>query len=275
MKSGFPYLVDIKLTEYCPFGCSFCYQSSTKQGKHAKYFDLYSISSTLKKANVLEVNFGGGEPTLYSPYEYQRFSSVAQIFKENRFRVGVTTKNYGWHKSPDFEQSMKYVDSVAISINSLDEYEKAKDLANMIDWDAAYAQLIFGLCPWEEFKTLVEQIVNERVFKNVTFLGFKDFGFATDSKPFEYPDEWIEWIHGLQKQARANIGVDSIMVSHWKDKLIEAGVSPNQLVGREGSSSCYIDAVTMKVYPSSFAKDHDGVPFTNNEKKFLEVFETL
>ena len=282
-KSGFPYLVDVKLTQFCPFGCSFCYQSSTKEGKHADTYSIYSLARTLQDAGVLEVNFGGGEPTLYKPTEYSLFSYAAKTFKDYKFRVGVTTKNYNWHKQKDFAEAIKYVDSVAVSINSLDEFEQSKDFASQYfenTW--VYAQVIFGLLPWEEFKILIESIAktskNKKFhipyYNNITFLGFKDFGFSAGSQGYEYPVEWIDWIKDLQKQYNFNLGVDSIMVKKWGKELTEYGVSPNLLVGREGSSSCYIDAVENKVYSSSFTNEK-GVPISNDSNKFLEIFQSL
>lgn len=285
MKSGFPYLVDIKMTQYCPFGCSFCYQSSTKEGKHAENYTLYTLARLLKSGNVLEVNFGGGEPTLYNPTKTNTllFSDIVKDFKSQLFRVGVTTKNYRWHKQPDFEKATRYIDSVAVSINSFDEFEKSKELAQSFSYiTEVYAQIIFGLLPWNEFKAFVETIVKTSrhsdyfypIYKNITFLGFKDFGFSSGFVGHQYPIDWIDWIKDLQATYKFNLGVDSIMVKNWKQELIDHDVSPTLLVGREGSSSCYIDAVEKKIYSSSFSHEQ-GVDIPYDAKDFIKIFREL
>lgn len=60
-----PELVDIKITDYCPYGCSYCYQNSTEQGLHADYDKLVSMIELMKEKGVFELAIGGGEPTLH------------------------------------------------------------------------------------------------------------------------------------------------------------------------------------------------------------------
>jgi organic radical activating enzyme len=278
MKSGFPYLVDCKITDFCPFGCPFCYQSSTKKGKGADdSFLTYYLPTILRDSNVLEINFGGGEPTLYT-MKYGKFSSVANAFKAKHFRVGVTTKNYKWHTQPDFTHAIQHIDSVAISINNMDDLEKSYALEDAIHYPTrTYAQLIFGLSPWEEFRKLFNEIHENGNYRNITLLGFKDFGFSENQKAHEYPENWIEEIKKFTAKYGTNLGVDSVMVNKYRNELIDVGVKPYYLVGREGDSSCFIDAVKQQVYPSSFAKGHGGLPISSKTKpqEFLDIFAQL
>ena len=43
-KSEKPMLVDLKITNYCTFGCNFCYQKSKKKGKHAEIDKIKKVS---------------------------------------------------------------------------------------------------------------------------------------------------------------------------------------------------------------------------------------
>ena len=54
-KATAPELVDIKITDYCPYECEFCYQDSTLKGKHASMESIKKIATELGKAQVLEV----------------------------------------------------------------------------------------------------------------------------------------------------------------------------------------------------------------------------
>ena len=62
-KAAAPELVDIKITDYCPFGCKYCYQGSTAKGTHAKTDTINTLSYALGRMHVFEVALGGGEPT--------------------------------------------------------------------------------------------------------------------------------------------------------------------------------------------------------------------
>lgn len=282
-KSGFPYLVDIKISEFCPYNCQFCYQSSTKEGKHAEqYFLSHSLPKILFDAGVLEVNFGGGEPTLYRGEGYGTLDYVLRSFKSKKFKVGITTKNYNWHKDKNFAECLKSVDSVAISVNSLEELKFAEKLENAIDEISSgkttvYHQCVFELVTYEDFKSFVLAVA-EKYNRNITLLGYKDFGFGKNGQKFNYPDEWMSFIKEISDKKRMNVGIDSVMVKNWREKLISFGVKDYFLVGTEGKSTCYVDAVKQKMYSSSFS-DEKGLPLPKNEydKKvdFLKNFATF
>lgn len=55
-RASAPELVDLKITDYCPYECEFCYQSSSRQGKHAER--MYPIYDALEKLRVFEVAVG-------------------------------------------------------------------------------------------------------------------------------------------------------------------------------------------------------------------------
>lgn len=259
-----------------------CYQSSTKEGAHAEtYFLAHSLPKILMDAGVMEVNFGGGEPTLYKS-SYGNLKYVLDAFKHKKFKVGVTTKNYKWHNDKEFSDCMKSIDSVAISVNSLEELKRAEELEKAIGEVAGsnasvYFQCVFELTPYEDFKKFVKKIA-EKWNRNITLLGYKDFGFGKGGAKHSYPDEWISDIKSLHESKRLNVGIDSVMVANWREKLIEFGVKDYYLVGTEGKSTCYVDAVKKKMYSSSFS-DEEGLPMPSSEydKKvdFLKNFATF
>lgn len=274
IKSGFPYLCDIKLTNFCSFGCEFCYQSSTKQGKHAdSYFVNHVLKDYLFKSNVLEVCFGGGETTLYPNLNY-----ILSSYKSSYFTVGLTTKNYNWHNKKEFAEEIKNLDSVAISCNSKDDLEKAKNLYLTIEASNVkpYIQCILELVNYDKFKEFINYAA-ELGIRNITLLGYKDFGFGQNQKQFNYPPEWISFIKNISDKNYINFGVDSIISQKWKKELINNGVESYCLVGKEGLSSCYIDAVERKMYSSSFSKE-SGVEipeniYKNKDFNFLNEFK--
>jgi hypothetical protein len=76
-----------------------------------------------------------------------------------------------------------------------------------------------------------------------------------------------------------NVGVDSVIANKYTGKLKQLNVPEYVLVGKEGLSSCYIDALKKVIKPSSFCdteyhlidpKSKNIYDF--NKDKFLDIF---
>lgn len=80
--------VDLKVTDYCDYGCPFCYQNSKITGKHADFEYIKKVLDFLNENDVLEVVVGGGEPTQY-PYIFDVFLETIK----RRLFFSLTTKN--------------------------------------------------------------------------------------------------------------------------------------------------------------------------------------
>ena len=269
-KSQFPYLVDISVGDSCPFGCPFCYTSSTTKGSYADDQVLSLLASVLFDAKVFNVVFGGGEPTLYH-HEYSSFLRVLKTYKDKDFVVGVTTKNYNYHKKPEFKEEIKLIDSLAVSCQTIEELEKTEKLSHHLSWNTKlYIQTILGTMPWDYFQSFVKK-AKELRFHNITILGYKNFGFGTTVQPHVIPDDWMTFV----RDSELNIGVDSIIANNYREKLQNLNVPSYTLVGKEGLSSCYIDALKKVIKPSSFCNEEypiDKNIYAFNSEKFLKIF---
>ena len=251
-KSEFPTLADISITSFCDNGCKFCYQSSTKNGKHANLDVVKNVLNELKKNKCLEIVFGGGEPT-----SHPQISEILQYAKNLGFVIGMTTKNYKLDKHPRFSEIVNSINTLAISCNTIEETKKAnacfKKCFNESNKLSGYYQTILGITTIdnmiEQFEYIVEN--NNYYDSNFNLLGFKDFGFGKTQSP-KNVDGWISKIKDANEYNEVNIGVDSIVVKKYKEELIENGVDYRYLVGEEGKFSCYIDCVENKIAASSF-----------------------
>lgn len=272
VKSGFPYLVDIKISEYCPFACQFCYQSSTKEGKYAdSSFLTHTLPRDLRAAGVFNICFGGGEPTLYKDTYNTTLDKILEAYRRHRFVVSFTTKNYNMYKLPNFVEIVKAANAIAISANTLEELEQAAELASKIRstnyYCAVYVQTILELLPWDETLAWFKAATTGYRFGGITFLGYKSFGFGVNDTPNEVPDDWMNYF----KQGNANVGIDSVLATKYKSQLIANGVEEYKLVGTDGVSTCYIDAVKKTVARNSFC--NEVVPYSS--KTFLQTFESF
>lgn len=303
MKSQFPYLVDLSLTNQCPLInlCSVgdkCYASpvhKTNELTSWSYFE--QVARAMFNGNVLEVAIGGySEPTtatLYSEYyiqqvaknpDYARYVSkynladVCEYLKRFHFNVGWTTRNYNLDKIPFLRHLLKNTDSIAFSASNLLDLQNVvecikrvnelEDIKKISIWDVKpTVQLILEILPFDEFKEFV-RICTKEYWLPITLLGYKDFGYGKNKKPYQYGTEWIDFMQSLD--IYNGFGVDSQIVKDWGDELKSRGVENYRLVAEEGSQTCFIDLQRRVMKPSSFT----DVEFDlSDASKLIEKFQ--
>ena len=275
-KSIFPELVDLKITGYCEYGCKFCYQSSTKEGKHASLENIKNIIKSLANSGVMEIAMGGGEPTTHPD-----LLEILKEIKKHKMLACFTTKNFDLHTRPDFKEVIETTNSIAFSCNSIAEIEKVIIIRNAIYEVAGYEnnleiyiQMIPELMTDLNFEKALNLIGKKLYTTPVTLLGYKDFGFGEKYSPKNRfaSSDWIKTVKEHSGKRGIKFGIDSVLVSKWKKELIENHVDPLALVGEEGKFSCYVDAVTMSIHKSSFSKDV-GILITGQEENIKEQFK--
>lgn len=274
-KGGFPTLVDMAITKFCNIGCTFCYTSSTTKGKHASFGKITSFLNILSECGTLEVVFGGGEPTFHPD-----IVAILSYAKSLGFKVGLTTKNYNLHHHPKFKDILSYCNSIAISCNTLEELKSAMILkANAYvqmqsNHTIFYYQTILGVGEIRDFNLFLSYIAENDAISNpkprVTLLGFKDWGFGKDHNRMYWGVEWINLIKDYK--SKIMFGVDSIIVSQFRDDLIAAGVDERMLAGKEGAFSCYVDAVESYMSPSSFSDEKNKIKTSTSKSEFIQNF---
>jgi len=250
---GRPELVDIKITDYCPYGCKFCYQSSTKEGKHADFKRIEGLAWALQDARVFEVALGGGETT-----SHPDFAKILESFHNNGVTPNFTTFNLSWMEDEAKVAAVKkYCRSFAVS--------SIQDLRSIAWWienevkspSDVRPTLQIPLGCYKKDELTGKLAAAHELGIDVTFLGYKNHGRGEVFKPEAY--DWI--IDWLAEQPQWNrFGADSVFVDQFKDRLKEKGVSEKLMVNKEGMYSCYIDAVNLQMGASSYTKELHDVP---------------
>lgn len=285
-KSGFPYLVDISFTRTCalahPNGChlwNVCY-ASPQSGK-PPIIDLTYCESVLKElmdSNVFELVLGGESEATVLKFmdaegDVNGLEKFNEIAKNLHFKVGLTTRNYGLWRQDNFASIMSSINSLAISVNTIEDLQKAKILiekiketASIVDKPSIYLQDVL------ETKSIEDTILFLKEAKTldcegITFLGWKEFGRGAGTKPFEFDVNWID----IVRNEIGSFGVDSILVQRFKQEFLDRGVDEFYLVGKEGSSSCYLDLEKRVVKPSSFT----DVEYPYQVGQFLNIFRSF
>ena len=130
---SFPELVDIKITDYCPYGCSYCYQDSTLSGQHADFDELKSMVDFLRSNGAFELAIGGGEPTLYPHFE----ELIEYCNKEDGNGLTIvpnfTTRNLSVFKR-DVEETHDLLKSIGGFAFSVDDSDDVKKFERLVDY---------------------------------------------------------------------------------------------------------------------------------------------
>jgi hypothetical protein len=261
-KAKTPELVDVKITDYCPFGCKFCYQNSTKEGKHAETSLLRSLAYTLSQMKVFEVAIGGGEPTLHPD-----FIDIITNFRSYNVIPNFTTRSLAWLNEPKKAAAiLKTCGAFAYSVSTREDVAKLHAALEKLKFDE-YTNRV---------KLSVQYVLNSggdlygvldeasKHYYRVTLLGFKTTGLGSTFTLV--PEDWMTTVKEVKKTSWLNLGVDTAIVQKYGKQLLEElGISDVLMTSEEGKFSMYIDAVEKTMAPSSYCEADKYVPFTTDK----------
>ena len=283
MRPKVPELVDIKITDYCDIGCSFCYQDSTREGVHADKKSVYELFSY--SWEIFEFAIGGGEPTTHPDFTeiIRRLSAGKQNF------VNFTTRSTKWFDDIDIVRSVRRdVSGVAYSVNDAKEMEKFIVLhRKYFEYDVElYFHVIPELIGAEKFKQIIavaDELNKGEYHRNrkihITALGFKETGRADGMEKDKMPG----LVELVTSSTRTPIGVDTKIAKDYEEELRVAGVYSKLYTTREGEFSMYYDAVEQKAYKSSYELDRPVDVFRTDDnsrwgprlKKLRDIFDEV
>lgn len=261
-KAFAPELVDIKITDYCPFDCKFCYQGSTKEGQHADMPFLYSVARALKHLRVFEVAIGGGEPTMHPQFE-----DILRNFRSYGVVPNFTTKSLHWMRDQRrAKEILGLAGDFAYSVQRREEAEEFAAHLKLLDSSRGSIQCVLGVVDDYSLKSILE--LAKVTHLRVTLLGYKTTGRGAKHQPIKNPD-WIR----IVKKSGANVGVDTAIIAEYGKQLRAAGVPDQMMTPFEGKFSAYIDAVEKKMGPSSYCESLQMHKIKNQYDMSTELVE--
>jgi organic radical activating enzyme len=237
-KSHLPELIDVKITNYCQFGCSYCYQGSTTEGLHAPKELLEEFIRQAVQAQVFEVAVGGGEPT-----SHPEFLTFLRSLDGCRINANFTTRNLKWlgknlsilHRhSCAVSTDIGNIRSVLALARTVKLLAEAGDTENAIT-----PQIVMGATTNEDFKTIIELCKSEWIMPML--LGFKttnkgkEFAILNDNTQDYIDDDSFDALLG------GDFGIDTQLAKDWKTKLKDHNVPDYYYHTHEGMCSCYVD----------------------------------
>ncbi|MDD3982832.1 MAG: radical SAM protein [Candidatus Omnitrophica bacterium] len=279
-KTSFPLSVDLKITNYCTKNCSFCYQNSSKYGTFAPYDIIKKWIDLLVEAKVMEVTFGGGEPTTHPDFikiiDYAKSKNIIQSF---------TTSNIDWFlNTKDIKQVMNQINSFAFTPASLEDITRILAFIYLYGIDIpVYFNLVENihrdnLNGYKKYiKTIKDHYWDYNKNLIVNLLGFKN----TNEKTAKYEDlssnkkEMLQALMFAQDN-NIRIGIDTSFAAKYQDILNILNIPTVSYFKEEGKFSMYIDAVEGKLGKSSYTDEYiDFNPNKQNVEKFLNIYRTF
>lgn len=257
-KATKPELVDIALTDFCPFSCSFCYMGSTLEGRHSTMEQMEFIIDELSKVKVLEVALGGGEPT-----SHPNFVEILQKFHAAGVTPNFTTKTAATVRKL-WPQIGHLIGGFAYSAETPLQIRAAAGVLSRggVPLDRANLHYVMGLGDREHFREYLETA--HEVGMRVTLLGYKTSGRGKDVIPFPY-DWWIEEVSSLiARGVCPSLSIDTPLAEQYDGKM---PIEKHMRHLFEGQYSAYIHAPTMQMGASSFDEKEELVPFDAGWRK--------
>lgn len=238
-RASTPELVDIKITDYCPYNCGYCYMGSTIKGTHADNYLLGRLVRLMSELNVFEVAIGGGEPTLH-PY----FDDFVLSLHANGIVPNFTTRNLSWLRDPVRAKAITEV--CGAFAFSVDESSKVREAyATWLPYQDKI-KLNIQVVPGAMWPDRLEDILQtcKTLHIPVTLLGYKSTGRGGEPK-YDY-----DWMAIVKKVGLSRVTIDTLLA-----KDLPADVPPIFYHTQEGAWSMYIDAVTGRAGASSYSEN--------------------
>jgi len=235
---------DIKITDSCNMGCSFCHEGSTPQGKHG---DILNPKFLKTFHPYQELALGGG-----SVFEHPDLIPFLENLKEQKVIANITVHQVHFMQNLELikklqEEKLIYGIGVSVSAPTEELIKALKSVPNTV------CHVINGI--WNE-KTA--EMMAGRSLK-VLILGYKELRrgneyiavhdkIVTDNKKWLY-DNLSELLKKFKLISFDNLAIEQLEVK----RLLSNEKWKEFYQGDDGTSTFYIDAINQKFAQSSTA----------------------
>lgn len=277
-KTQVPHIVDVKPSNACNFGCSFCYENSTPEGSECDPDDMVRFARMLNEIGTYELSIGGGDPCFF--WKGRFLEELYRIIKTfSRGYVNVTTFNASFAR-----KLMKFyrhyfparLFGIGFSIHGLKSAASYIDLLNQKPPNVQLvAQHVWGSVSFEETIEMM-QMLSQVEGSHLLLLGFKKVGRGETYNNIPIPEnKTLEAVKYFMKEL--TISVDSLFVKTYP---VFKKVFPHSTTDQEGLFSCYVDISEPEalVAPGSYLKER-GVRVKRDEllnpHRFLSLWKRI
>jgi hypothetical protein len=261
LKATSPELVDVKITDYCPYGCSFCYQGSTREGAHAPLDLILETADRLAQIGVFEVALGGGEPMMHPD-----FPAIVKAFHERGITPNVTSFGVEWLKRDDVMSVVGLIGGLGVSVQtpgSVGKIHQIKEALQEVDGGSDVMILPQHAVGTGDLYEITERIHDQYLEPSLLLLGFKNVGRGINGQSHPQSDEDV--ITAIDNLTRwgdypGAVSVDTAFLEQYPNVIEKLDVPEHMTSSPEGMFSMYIDLVAGTMGPSSYCPQEACVP---------------
>lgn len=236
-----PESIDVKITDYCDMGCSYCHESSTAKGVHADLTQLLEVISELPAG--VELAIGGG-----NPLSHPNLVEFLQALKKRGIIANITV-NQGHLKT--YQDLLVYlikddlVKGVGISITS-NNFNYIKPLLDITD------NIVYHLIAGVNEVEIIDRLIELGKCK-VLVLGYKTFGFGINYHSPQVDALIKKWYKRLPKYiGKCVLSFDNLAIEQLNVKrLFTIEGWERFYMGDDFCFTMYIDAVKQEFAPTS------------------------
>jgi hypothetical protein len=237
----YPNSMDIKITDWCDLGCSWCHEKSTVKGEHADLEYLLEIIQDLPKGTELAI--GGGNPLSHPGLV--PFLITCKMFG----LVSNLTVNYQ-HIQTYHSLINKLINSgliYGLGLSIHDDF--SEDIINLIEKkDNCVYHVIAGV---NNLSVLGK--IKESSIKKCLILGYKDFGRGINYRSQEVTDNLNNWDEKLgQYIKKIHLSFDNLALKQLNIRQYLTKEEWDQFyMGDDGIFTMYLDVVKKEFAMSS------------------------
>lgn len=235
---------DIKITDSCNMGCSFCHEGSTPQGKHG---DILNPKFLKTFHPYQELAVGGGHV-----FEHPDFIPFLENLKEQKVIANITVHQVHFMQNLELIRKLKkenLIYGIGVSVSAPTE-ELIKALKSVPD---TVCHVINGI--WN--KKVAEMMVDRSL--KVLILGYKEL--RRGNEYIAAHDEIVadnkKWLYSnLEKliERFKLISFDNLAIEQLQVRRLLSDEEWEEFYqGDDGTSTFYIDAINQKFAQSSTA----------------------
>jgi organic radical activating enzyme len=248
LKRLAPRMLQVALTNACDKSCDFCYRPLEAKSKWS-FDDLLELARVCDEWGVLEIAFGGGEPTLFPRFP----ELLREIWNQTKLCPSFTT--HGKRLTPEMLRAMRgFYGQLQVSVYDEDDTGAIVDL---LVAERARFGLNYLVTP-KRARVVEADVLSwvARGVRDILFLSYKGDDPALHLSPRETKmfDDSLAKLHERLPQIALKVDVC------WANRLVK---SPQLL--NEDDCGANIDFVSLtsdkRVLACSFA--NEGIAFTS------------
>lgn len=240
-RADFPESIDLKITDYCERGCPFCYENSSRNGKHGDILNLKFIDSL---SPYTEIAIGGG-----NPISHPELVPFLRKLREKHIFANITV-----HQT-DFMQNLMFLEELSLTglVHGLGVSYALYDenfFRELSYFPNAVLHIINGI-EIESFKKLYDKNLK------VLLLGYKQLGRGKDFFSDTIAKNMVDMLIEIENAAPnfKVLSFDNLAIEQLNLRRFFTEEEWNKAyMGDDGDFTFFIDAVKQQFSKNSLSQ---------------------